>query len=442
MRKRVRERTTVSGIGQLTLVEHALCPVNSSASLKRNLIHESQFKYTGKDGHRKSGRVRVLCPLGLSAWDELFLWGCLALTIADPESGGQLVASRHYILRQLGLVDANSRRGGRQYCDVTATIDRLSSVRYFNDSFYDPIRAEHRQVSFGFFSYSLPQDPNSSRAWRITWDPVFYEFVVAARGALRFDLSLYKSLTPATRRLFLFLTKLFARRDCTHPLDVTAIAVDVMGYSKSMRPSDLKIRVERCIRQLVEHGAVSRTGVTVNRVAVGQYRVKLRRGPAYADRRRVCNQIDSPLVEPLRDIGFDNSAIGRVLRQFSLTMVREWVDITLAARERFGSGFFSRSPAAYLMDNLKAAAAGTRTPPDWWIDIRKAEELARADRMRMRRNGGNKSDQPTQAIECMESIHNTVFQQFQAAGQPLAIARANTKRFQAAQRKRKRQPRQ
>lgn len=438
MRHRRQKPTIPTGIGQLTLVEHALSPLDSPTSLSPNLIHESSFKYTGKDGHRKTGRVRVLCPLGLSPHDELFLWGCLALTLADPQSGGQLVATRHYILRQLGLIDAGSRRGGRQYRDVTATIDRLSSVRYLNDSFYDPIRAEHRRVNFGFFSYSLPKNPDSSRSWRIVWDPVFFEFVAAARGALRFDLSVYQKLDPASRRLFLFLTKLFARRDQTHPLDVEALSVDVMGYSKSMRPSDLKIRVERCVRQLVEHGVVSATTGAVKRVGVGQYRVVLRKGVAYAKCRRVHRQVESPLVEPLREIGFDDPAIGRVLRQFSHSIVREWVDVTLAASERFGAKFFSRSAAAYLMDNLKASAAGTRTPPDWWIGIRKAEELARADRVRKERSDNDSDQLPTKALEGIEGVHDAIFRQFRAAGQPAATARANTDRFRAAQRGRKR----
>jgi DNA transposition AAA+ family ATPase len=91
------------------------------------------------------------------------------------------------------------------------------------------------------------------------------------------------------------------------------------------------------------------------------------------------------------------------------------------------------------MDNLQASAAGTRTPPDWWHDIRKAEELARADRMRKRRGVDGESDQlPTKALEVVEDIHDAIFQQFQAAGQPASTARANAGRFRAAHRQRNR----
>jgi hypothetical protein len=49
----------------------------------------------------------------------------------------------------------------------------------------------------------------------------------------------------------------------------------------------------------------------------------------------------------------------------------------LAAKERFGDAFFKRSPQAYFVDNVKHAAAGTRTPPDWWHELRKAEQRRR-----------------------------------------------------------------
>ena len=83
----------------------------------------------------------MFCPLGLSPQDELFLWGLLALTLADESSAGELHATRHYMLRNLGVIDPATRRGGRQYASFTQAIDRIAAVQYFNDSFYDPIRA-------------------------------------------------------------------------------------------------------------------------------------------------------------------------------------------------------------------------------------------------------------------------------------------------------------
>src|SRR5436309_6047800 len=86
--------------------------------------------------------------------------------------------------------------------------------------------------------------------------------------------------------------------------------------------------------------------------------------------------MDSPLIDPLRSIGFDEPTVRRILHAYPARVIELWADITLAARERNGDSFFKKSPQACFMDNLKAAAGGGRTPPDWWRDLRK-QELAR-----------------------------------------------------------------
>ena len=81
-------------------------------------------------------------------------------------------------------------------------------------------------------------------------------------------------------------------------------------------------------------------------------------------------------MEPLQELGFEIASGNRLLRRFKHQSIRKWIDITLAARERFGIQYFKTSPAAYLTDNLKQAATGRRTPPDWWHNLRKAEQLS------------------------------------------------------------------
>ena len=210
-----KKQVKTNGVGQLSLVEHALCPLDSRASLVRNQVFETGYFYTNQKRQRKRSKVDVFCPLGLSPGDEFNLWGMLALTLANKESDGELVATRYYILSQLGIINSGSRRGGRQYTDLTASLERLSAVTYRSDAFYDPIRAEHRKASFGFFSFTAPQDEKSDRPWRIAWDPIFFEFVKPIGGSLRFNFELYSQLDPASRRLFLFLSKMFSRRTTT-----------------------------------------------------------------------------------------------------------------------------------------------------------------------------------------------------------------------------------
>ena len=372
-----------AGTAQLGLVEHALCPLDSSVSLRGNLVHTCQHYYTDANRHRKRATVRVGCPEGLSAGDELFLWGLLALTFSQAEPSLEFYATPHYCLRRLDSIDSHAKRGGRQYEQFRQAIRRLAGVYYQNDAFYDPTRAEHREVGFGLLSYSLPLDPKSARGWRILWDPLFFEYCQANSGHFAFDLQTYRRLDCASRRLFLLLKKMFHRRQASVVLDLRHAAVNVMGYSANLSINDLKKKLIRCSKRLVEakilaphaegHGTVPR----FEKCCVGQYKVRFSRG-AYFDDQQVTKQGETDeecsLAEPLASIGFDERAIRRFTRQFPTGLLAEWVDITLAARERFGEEFFKRSPAAYFTDNVKAAALGQRTPPDWWLDVRKEEQ--------------------------------------------------------------------
>ena len=425
-------RPATLGVGQLTLVEHALCPLDARRSAVSSLVHEATFRFSDKARRRQTGNVRVLCPLGLSPKDEFFLWGLLAMTIADPECDGELHATRHYCLRRLGMIDAKVRRGGRQYSDFTAAIERLACVRYQCDKFYDPIRAEHRRVAFGFFSYSLPLDDDSSRAWRFVWDPIFFKFVRAAGGSLRFNLEIYRQLDVAGRRLYLFLTKLFFRQSVTSRLDLNEVAEQILGVASSVSLRDKKARLLRCVNQLSDLDVIERGDIT--RVGKGKFAMVFHRGSAF--RRPVTESaFESPLHESLLSIGFDVAGADRILRRFKHPLVREWVDITLAARERFGPHFFKRGAPAFLTDNLKHATAGSRTPPDWWSELRREEQRASAERAKgvhAAYSGIGIEQLAPNAADAVNDVYGSIFAQFLAAGQPEDVARENARRFDAA----------
>jgi hypothetical protein len=407
------------GIGQLTLVEHSLCPLDARTSLQPGLRHRSSFQYSDAQRRRKTAIVEVSCPQGLSAHDEFYLWGLLALTLNQPQSIPEFHATPHYCLRQLGLVDTNARRGGRQYQQFAAAIERLSWVKYGCDAFYDPIRAEHCRVRFSFFSYRLPLDPNSSRVWRFHWDQQFFEFVKSVGGSMWFDLELYRSLSPAGRRLFLFVSKVFARSEQTPRMDLRQLAVDVLGLSSSLPMKHILAKTRRICAELVTAGLIMelQTG-TIQKQAAGRYDVMLRAVPGTPRPvRSLSMKTDSPLMEPLQSIGLDANAIGRVLRQFPHDRVREWVDITLAAKERFGLKFFKRSPMAYFIDNLKKSMSDGRTPPDWWHDIRKAEERKRDSFERQQAISAIPRPTPTDGgRQVFEQIRNELAKAYTAAG--------------------------
>lgn len=377
-------RRSSAGLGQLTLVEHALCPLDTGQSLRENLVFETGYYYADKNRHQKKAAVKIVCPGGLSSSDEFYLWGLLALTFAAAHhSGGEadseFHATPHYCLRRLGLIDQHGNRGGRNYRHFADALDRLAQVSYASDAFYDPVRAEHRKMRFGFLSYSLPLDPESSRAWRVAWDPIFFDLVRPLGGQFRFDLDTYRELDPAARRLFLLVSKIFDRRETTPRFDVRHLAVEVLGFSPTLAPRHQRQKLQRVIAVLADAGILSGPAVfekaSGESVARGEQTVVLSRGPRFtkAGVPGAGTESDSPLWDGLVGLGFDPPAAGRLLKDYPHRMVREWLDITLAARERHGLKFFKRSPQAYLVDNLQEAVSSGRTPPEWWHELRSQE---------------------------------------------------------------------
>ena len=362
-----------TGFGQLTLIEHALCPLDGRSSLVENLVHQAEYRFSDAKRNRRTAKARVFCPLGLSASDELYLWGLLALTLSQHEDRGDLVATPHWCLKQLGIVDTGSDRGGEQYRLFRDALRRLAVTSYLCDAFYDPLRAEHREVSFHFFSYSLPIDHASSRAWKISWDPTFLELAKHGASHLRFNLALYRRLDPASRRLFLFASKIFHRKATLPQFDLRHLAIDVLGFSPCVATRDLRMKVLRCLRRLDESGVVSDSEVT--RVAKSRYIVNARRG-MYFD--RVANpdargQELQPVLESLLCIGFDIGAARGLIRRYPTTLLEEWADITQAKIERQGLKSFRKSPMAYYVDSVSKAHKGLRTAPDWWDQVRRSE---------------------------------------------------------------------
>jgi len=347
-----------SGVGQLSLVEHALCPLDRRVSLRTNLRHTSEYRYTDSAGRGQSAHVVVHCPAGLSAADEFYLWGLLALTFSQPKPQIEFHATPHFCLRQLGIISSNSK-GGKSYRLFREALRRLSAVHYQNERFYDPIRREHRAVSFGLFSYNLPVDEDSSRAWRIVWDPLFFEYCQATAGQLRFDLEMYRRLDPASRRLFLLLSKVFWRRAASPRFDARHLAVDVLGFSATLATRTLKAKVKRCAEALNCYKVTAMTmeanELLSQKQSRGHCAVRFTRGTYFTRNcpARVTLAVDeSPLCDPLRAIGFDAQTIGRILLRFTVEQIQLWSDVTLAAIERKEPSFFRRNPQAFFMDNI------------------------------------------------------------------------------------------
>jgi hypothetical protein len=118
-----------AGLAQLSLIEHALCPLDTKVSLQDGLRYSTGFYY-GPSGNRRFANVTVSAGHGLSASDELFLWGLLALTLAEDDGGIEFWATPHYCLRRLGCIGHPMNSGGMNYEQFRRAIRRLSAVTY------------------------------------------------------------------------------------------------------------------------------------------------------------------------------------------------------------------------------------------------------------------------------------------------------------------------
>jgi hypothetical protein len=82
------------------------------------------------------------------------------------------------------------------------------------------------------------------------------------------------------------------------------------------------------------------------------------------------------------------------------------------------------------VDNLKNAAAGRRTPPDWWHDQRRAENRARANVSRPSAAPACQlPNLPDESRQAFESVADSAFSIFLKMGQPEDAAKANAEKL-------------
>jgi len=334
----------------------------------------------------------VRSAIGLQPVDEYVLWGLLGTTLSRPNAEPVLLATPYWMLRQLGM-----DTGGSQYAELRESLLRLSTASYQNTGFYNPETQEHEYVAFQFLSMLLPtvggagRVVDNDRCWRIEWNPAFFRFCRATGGNLLFDLDLYRSLTPAARRLFLKLKDRFWRSKRVF-FNVDDLTINGLGFSTDRPLYKRKFDLTNCIRELLKHKIISLgRGQTDARDLFikrgkGLYVVSFYEGPYFRQpiSERAISEKNSiltdPLFEPLRKIGVDEAGIRRLFRDFSRGTIQRWVRITDAAMHEKPKGFpgFKVSPAAFLIDGVQ----NNRTPPDWLYAHEKKQERAKWERDR------------------------------------------------------------
>jgi hypothetical protein len=274
-------------------------------------------------------------------------------------------------------------------------IVRLTAASYQNTGFYNPETREHEYAAFQFLSILLPtvggagNIVDNDRCWRIEWNPAFYRFCRATGGNLLFDLDLYRSLTPGSRRLFLKLKDRFWRSKRVF-LNVDDLTINGLGFSAERPLKKRKFDLLNCLRELLRQEVISLGRGQTDpkdlflKRGKGSYVVVLYEGAYFRQPRTERTQsqknaiTDDPLFEPLQKIGVDEGGTRRLLREFTRGMIGRWVKITDAAVHEKPRGFagFKVSPAAFLIDGIQ----NNRTPPDWWFVHEKKQQRQQWER--------------------------------------------------------------
>ena len=359
------------GIAQLSLLETALWPLK--AGLRDTPTFDTAYSFK-VGSETQQANVRVYAPLGLQSIDEFVLWGLMGMSLSHKQPDPVLMATPYWIIQQLGM-----SVGGVQYDQLRASLERLAVVAYQNTAFYNPVTQQHERATFHFFSSYLPTRGrgamvDTDRAWRIEWSPMFFQMCQATGGTLLFDLDLYRTLTPAARRLFLKLKDRFWRSKRVF-MNVDDLTIHGLGFSAERPLKKRKYDLTSCIRELLDHGIIElgRGQHDPNDLFLkrgkGLYVVQFFEGSYFrcplaerttTQQRAIAND---PLYQPLRTIGVDEAGIRRIFKQHSRGLIQRWIRVTDAAMHEQPHGFpgFKTSAAAFLIDAIQ----NERMPPDW-----------------------------------------------------------------------------
>jgi hypothetical protein len=211
------------------------------------------------------------------------------------------------------------------------------------------------------------------------------------------------------------------------------LGVHVLGFADTVPTKVIKTKIARCVRRLLEERAirlpshVSAVSELFTKHAKGLYKVRFFRG-SYFDQKRgreVDTSVEnSPLYEPLREIGFDTAAIRRIIARFPVKLLQKWTDVTLAAVE---SKKIKESPPAYFMHYIQEAAAGRATPPDWYrILDRQEQDQQQAESEKAALADSEDAFEQYRSGEARDSfdrVMQRVFQGLRHAGRPDSEAR-------------------
>jgi hypothetical protein len=268
-------------------------------------------------------------------------------------------------------------------------------VKYTNTAFWNSETHTHDITNFSFFNLaSMSRLTESRRPIVFEWDRSFLDLV--RRGThLAFDYELYRSLSPAMRRFYLI-----ANRDGWNQRDSSFFiaddfAIHQIGYDDN--PEFRKQRLQKLKRLLAE---AETRGLIRPFVPWEKYFDKILKGPrkdelalrwsrgpvlhtravSTTDQRFTDRIENDALYAQVHEVRDENKqpvtpeVFRKLVARFGRELMQKHIAIVLAQKEHRPRSFQKSEIAAYIN-----RMQHDHPEPDWYSDLRRAEQLARFD---------------------------------------------------------------
>ena len=354
------------------------------------LHYPRQFLYTDIHGHRKTGTQLITAAFGLAPVDfDLFLGVFTYLKrLHEMPAGGRSFLTLDFLARQLRL----PADGHAQYQRLRSRVFRFSYVKYTSSAFWNPHERCYDIKNFGFWNLAaLSRVTESRRPIEFEWDPSLLK-IIENSAMLVFDYDLYRSLSPAVRRLYLV-----ANRDGWNQQDSSIFiaddfAIHQIGYSEGEKLHKLRRqKLRKLLSDAEEIGLIRpyqpwngyfqtvNTGIHRGKLALRWSRGPLLKiKPTSDDGRRYTDTIENDAlyaqVQEIKDEAgkpMSPKVFRTLVAKFGRVKMQTQICVVLAQKEHH-PGSFTRSEIAAYIDRLQH----DRKDPDWYADLKRAERLS------------------------------------------------------------------
>lgn len=397
-----------SAYAGLDFIKAAFCPLDFSATplgehpeyrhlgkdeglarldIGASLRYARQFGFTDDQGHRKTGTQIVTAPFGLAPGDFDMFLGLYTYLKRLPElpADGVLHLTVDFIARQLSL-PATSQK---DYQRIRSRIFRFSYVKYTNSSVWNTERRAHELMNCGFFGLdSMSRLTTSRQPIALRWDGGFLKMVEHA-ACLAFDYPLYRSLSPALRRLYLVANRDGWNQRNSSQFLADDFAIHQIGYDEAPLLERLRLhKLKRLLHDAEEADLIRPFAPWQGYLQPltsgpkrGQIALRWSRGPRLRtkpeQRSAVVSLEDDALYDQVRLLRDENKqpvsqdAFRLWQRTYGRDQMQKQIAVILAQREHY-PGSFQRSEIAAYVNRLQQ----NHPEPDWYRDLKKAESLA------------------------------------------------------------------